>query len=138
MDKDQIVLNRIRTPDGTILTSRTRNDYVTYTDDNGLKYMVDGGHDYLRRNAFMEYPIELQYEELSVTLGDGHLKVREAFQWGTYGKDGTEPLKRIAVCEMSNAHIEAILADAFGYDWVIGVFSRELKYRKDNNILIED
>jgi hypothetical protein len=39
-----------------------RHDYVTYTDANGLDYMVDGGNDYLRRNVHTEAP----YEELTI------------------------------------------------------------------------
>jgi hypothetical protein len=42
-DETRIVANRIRTPDGTILESKHRHDYVTYTDANGKQYMVDGG-----------------------------------------------------------------------------------------------
>jgi hypothetical protein len=55
----RIILNRIRTPDGTILTSCFRNDYVSYTDENGIKYSIDGGLDYLKRQT------SGKYEELS-------------------------------------------------------------------------
>jgi len=56
----KLILNRIRTPDGTILTSYHRNDYVTHLDLNGARYAIDGGLDYLKRN------LSLEYEELSV------------------------------------------------------------------------
>ena len=52
----QLILNRIQTPDGTILTSRSRHDYVTHTDKNGLVYMVDGGSDYQRVNVHHSAP----------------------------------------------------------------------------------
>ena len=51
----RLILNRIKTPDGTILTSYNRHDYVSYEDANGLEYMVDGGLEYLRRNVNNEF-----------------------------------------------------------------------------------
>ena len=38
-----ILSNRLKTPDGTILESLHRHDYVTHTDANGKEYMLDGG-----------------------------------------------------------------------------------------------
>jgi hypothetical protein len=55
----KIVLNSIRTPDGTILKSEHEHDFVRYTDKNGLKYAIDGGNEMLRRMCAGEY------EELS-------------------------------------------------------------------------
>jgi hypothetical protein len=45
----KIILNSIRTPDGTVLISKYRNDRVSHKDKNGLLYVIDGGNDYLRR-----------------------------------------------------------------------------------------
>jgi len=126
MNPDQLVLNRIRTPDGTILTSKSRHDYQIHIDDNGLEYMVDGGLDYLRRNVHKDAP----YEELSVTLGDGFNKVREALEWGSFGKEGQHDLIYKPVCQMSNAHIDAILDNNLGADFVRGVLEHEWLYRE--------
>ena len=38
-----LVRNAMRTPDGTIIRSRHRHDYVTHKDANGSEYMLDGG-----------------------------------------------------------------------------------------------
>ena len=46
-----ILSSRMRTPDGTILESCYRHDYVTHTDANGKEYMLDGGLDYVRSSA---------------------------------------------------------------------------------------
>jgi hypothetical protein len=51
MEVERLLLNRIRTPDGTILTSRHQHDYVTHEDANGETYMTDGGTAYLRRSV---------------------------------------------------------------------------------------
>jgi hypothetical protein len=105
MSKERIVSNRIRTPDGTILESMHRHDFKSHPDKNGLIYMVDGGLDYLRRNVHDEAP----YEELSVYSDDPHDVIREAFKWGTRGKDGKQPLKYVPLKDLTTEHIEAIL-----------------------------
>lgn len=100
-----LVYNAIRTPDGTVLESRHRHDYVVYEDKNGREYMADGGHDYVRRNVHDDAP----YEELSVYTTDGHDKVREVLKWGTYGINGDQPLSYIALKDMNTGHIQACL-----------------------------
>ena len=99
-----IVYNAIQTPDGTIIESRHRHDYQTHTDVNGKTYMVDGGMEYLRRNAHDDYT------DLSVTLDDGHEAVREALTWGTRGIDNKQPLTYVKLRDMDIDHIEACLA----------------------------
>lgn len=95
----------ISTPDGTTLVSNHRHDYVTYRDKNGLIYMVDGGNDYLRRTVHEDHP----YTEMSVYSTDDHLLKRNTFTWGTYGKDGKSPLRRVLLKLLAKDHIEAIL-----------------------------
>jgi hypothetical protein len=67
--------------------------------------MVDGGLEYTRRNVHADAP----YEELSVYTTDGHDRVREVVKWGTYGKDGNQPLTHILLKDMNTEHIEACL-----------------------------
>ena len=100
-----IMCNRIRTPDGTILESKNRHDYVTYKDANGYTYMVDGGKEYLRRNSVPEAP----YEELSVYSDADHSLIREVTKWGTRGIAGNEPLRYVALKDMTDSHITACL-----------------------------
>jgi len=100
-----LVYNAIRTPDGTVLESKHRHDYVVYQDKNGKEYMVDGGLEYTRRNVHADTP----YEELSVYTTDGHDKVREVLKWGTYGIDGNQPLTYITLKDMNIGHIQACL-----------------------------
>ena len=127
---EKYLANRIRTPDGTILESMHRHDYVTYIDANGKEYMVDGGLDYLRRNIHDDAP----YTELSVLSTDEHSVVRESFKWGTYGIDGKQKLKYVVLKDMSWDHIEAILETQTQLrDHVRQVFVNELDYRGKNN-----
>ncbi len=58
-----LIYNALRTPDGTVLTSRHRHDYVTHIDKNGKEYMIDGGLDYVRSSANGDE------EYLTVTIG---------------------------------------------------------------------
>lgn len=132
--RPQIILNRIKTPDGTILTSYSVHDYRTHIDKNGLEYMVDGGLEYLRRNVHQEYP----YEELSVTSEAPFEQIRESLHWGSYGKYGDQPLHYIPLYRMTNAHIQAILDHNIGGEWFRKYLRKELSYRKRNNIIIND
>jgi len=130
MMNEKYVANRIRTPDGTILESMNRHDYVTYIDANGKEYMVDGGLDYLRRNIHDDAP----YEELSLVSTDEHSVIREVFKWGTYGIDGKQKLKYVILKDMSWDHIEAILeTQVHVREHIRQLFMNELDYRGKNN-----
>ena len=122
----QLVVNCIRTPDGTLLQSRHVHDYTTYVDKNGYTYMVDGGRDYLRRNIVDEAPAE----ELSLTVDDPHEVIRERFDWGTRGKDGKSPLTFKLLKDLDNDHIMAILdTQTHIANWTRKLFIDELSYR---------
>jgi len=125
---NQIVANRIKTPDGTILQSYHRHDYKTYTDKNGKEYMVDGGLDYLRRNVHDDAP----YIELSLMMDNPFVEIREAFHWGTYGKDGKQPLTRVPLADMTTEHIFAIQDNCKLEPWVKELFDKELEYRDES------
>ena len=105
MEDKRIILNQIKTPDGTILKSMHRHDYVTHTDANGLEYMVDGGSEYLRRTVHEEAP----YEELTVYEDASFEEIREAFHRGGRGKDGTEPLTWVPMSKMSDEWLLACI-----------------------------
>lgn len=134
----QIVLNRIKTPDGTILTSFHRHDYKTHLDKNGLEYMVDGGNEYLRRNINEEAP----YEELTLYLDDPFEILRENVCRGGRGKDGKQPLTWVPLNKMSDDWVKACI----DYNKTLGLdggsasqlYKKELIYRIENNITISE
>jgi hypothetical protein len=134
INRPHLVLNRIKTPDGTIITSYHVHDYVSYMDKNGKEYMVDGGLEYLRRNVYEDAP----YEEMSVTTEAPFEQIRESMHWGTYGKKGDQPLRYVTVSQMSDQHIKAILNQKMGAKWVQEILEDELKYRAKKGITIND
>lgn len=100
----KILVNSMRTPDGTVITSRYCHDFVEHKDANGEIYFVDGGYDYLRRSVN-----DVPAEDLSAYSTDPHEIKRERVEWGTYGKDGKGPLTYKKICDLSMDHITAIL-----------------------------
>jgi hypothetical protein len=125
----KIVCNRIRTPDGTVIYSRHRHDYVSHLDDNGYEYVVDGGLEYLKR----AYTGAAPAKEMSVYSTDPHEVIREAFAWGSRGIKGDQPVMYLTLMNMQTEHIEAILDTQRHITPVIRkVFEDELKYRKQN------
>lgn len=128
---DQILLNRIRTPDGTVLTSYSRHDCVMHEDKvSGEVYMVDGGTSYARRSVN-----KTPAEDLTVYLTDDHEANRKAFHWGTYGKRGNCLLKYVPLAELESDHIEAVVRSIFRLNphpkttWVVNLLRAELDYR---------
>ena len=123
---NQLVVNKIRTPDGTILWSRHRHDYVTHLDENGEEYMLDGGTDYVRTSVN-----EVSAESLAVYTDDDHSVIRERFMWGTRGLTGDSPLIWKPLKDLEIDHINAILKTQTHIpDWVRTIFENELEYRK--------
>ena len=136
-EEPKIILNRIKTPDGTVLTSHHRHDYQIHEDANGETYMTDGGMDYIRRSSNKVHP-----EILDVYSDAPFTKIREALYRGGRGIDGTQPLTYVLLCDMSNAWIENCITyntnQGFSGSFVSLLYEEELRYRHENNIIIED
>jgi hypothetical protein len=106
---EDIILNRIRTPDGTEITSTHVHDYKEHRDVNGQLYAVDGGNEYLRRIGGGDYV------DLSVSMGSHTLEeLVKIVTWGSYGKTGKGPLKKIPIADMESSHINTVLATQQG------------------------
>lgn len=104
MNDNNLILNALRTPDGTVIQSLHRHDYVTYTDANGKEYMVDGGLDYLRRSIHDDQIDLSEYDDAP------HERQRELLTWGTYGIKGDQPLQYKTIADMDTGHLEAVVA----------------------------
>lgn len=131
-----IVHNAIQTPDGTIIESRHRHDYVEYTDANGNFYSVDGGMDYLRRG----YTVQ-DYTELSRYEDEDIEELRKVITRGGRGKDGRQPLEFTPICDMNDEWLQAAID--YNIDYGMGhsimnrLYKREQEYRTQNNITVE-
>lgn len=125
----ELLVNAIKTPDGTILESRYRHDYQSYTDSiTGETYSVDGGLDY-RSGTYTSKGVT----NLSLYSDDPHDKIREGFTWGTYGKCGTLPKHYLKLKDMTTDHINAILTTQFHITKAIRkAFEDELEWRNEN------
>jgi hypothetical protein len=130
-----IIYNAIRTPDGTVIESTHRHDFVCHTDANGGRYCVDGGYSYLKRSFakldYKELSIDSKYEELSIDSdGVDFETVRNTLKWGTYGPNGDQPLKRVLLKDLTTDHIEAILENQHQISGELReLFNKELAYR---------
>lgn len=123
----ELVRNALKTPDGTIIESRHRHDFVTHIDKNGKEYMVDGGLDYIRRSRNGDE------EDMCVTTEDSFEKVRHVCAWGTYGINGDQPLQYKTIAEMDTAHIEAVLQTVKHIRPMIKtIMQNELKFRQQH------
>ena len=122
----KLIKNSIRTPDGTILHSKHIHDYIYHKDKNGEIYMNDGGTSYIRRSINNE-----PYEDLSVYSDDPFEIVRNSVVWGTYGKNGNEPLKYKTISELSSSHINNILLEPKLIGELKDILKKELSYRNE-------
>jgi len=123
-----ILKNAMKTPDGTVIESAHRHDYVTHTDKNGKTYMVDGGTEYLRRSSHRDQV------DMSIYSSAGHAHNRKYFKWGTYGIKGDEPYRQVILMNMSTNHILAIIEtqDHISAE-VRDLFFAEITWREKNH-----
>ena len=122
-----VIRNSIRTPDGTVLISRHRHDYVSHEDKNGNVYFTDGGADYIRRSS--------HGDEFSMDIFWGALVsfdvLRECLEWGTRGKNGDKELRYVSLGDMETDHIQAVLDTQDISDFRRGAMMIELELRNN-------
>ena len=94
----KLLLNRWKTPDGTILTSYHRHDFVSHLDANGDTYFVDGGSDYIRLSVNA-----IPMEDMCVYTDSDYELIRSTICRGTFDETGLMiwiPLK-----DMTDEHL---------------------------------
>jgi hypothetical protein len=123
----QIVYNAVKCLEcGETIVSRSRHDYVTCGCPNDA--MVDGGNDYERYGAMDMDKIEPKY----VYADDDFEIVRKYAVRGSRGVDGRQPLTYIAICDIKDDYLWAIL-EYGGPEWHLDLIRKEIKYREDES-----
>lgn len=119
------------------------NDVITsyyghdYTECLCGAIAVDGGANYLKRTG---EPKDIK--ELSIYDDAPFEVIRENFHRGGRGRDGTQPLTWTPMDKMSNAWLENCITynenGGQGNSFANKMYRKELEYRKENNIFIEE
>lgn len=123
-----ILINKMITPDGHVMISRSRHNYLEYKDNNGDVYILDGGTNYVRR-SINEIPATV----ITIEDTDPHELIREHFEWGTYGKNGDQELKYVVLKDLTDDHLQAIIrTQTHLKEHILKVFFDELEHRKNN------
>ena len=128
--RSYLIANRWQCPDGTVLQSMHRYDYVTHVDAiTGEDCFVDGG-------IFGVIRTSGNLKNLCVFSNDPHEVKREVFYWKTYGKNGDKPGECVCLKDIGIGHINAILSTQTRLAPEIKtLFLNELDYRKELNAL---
>ena len=117
MSTHNIIRNAIKTPDGTVLVSKHRHDYVSHADTNGETYFVDGGIFYQRISVN-----RVPAEDLSVYSDAPHEIKRAAFYWNS--AKGPILLK-----DLENDHLAAIITTQNLHGYIYEMFVDEAHWR---------
>jgi len=121
----QIVYNSVKCLEcNEVLVSRHVHDYVTCGCPNDA--MVDGGNEYGRYGAMDMDKIETHY----VYADDDFEIVRKYAVRGSRGIDGKDPLTWIAIADMDDDYLHAVL-EYGGDDWHLELMNKEIEYRKN-------
>lgn len=129
----QLLVSRIKTPDGTILTSRHTHDYVTHFDSvSNEEYILDGGTDYIRQSLN-----NIEAENISIYTDSPFEDIRENLCRGTFDDNGNRiwiPLKEMTKQHLFNCIIYCAvkLDDNQEIDKFKAQYIRELAYRINN------
>jgi hypothetical protein len=107
-----IIQNAVKiTEDGKdfYLISTHVHDFAQYVFKSGRYYAVDGGNEYLRR-AYNINDDESECIKLWCLSEQSSLnEICQKLLWGTYGKNGDEPLKYVPLASLTKAHLKNIL-----------------------------
>ena len=117
-----ILVNKAITPEGNVLRSRYRHDYVWSCDSEGTRYFLDGGLDYVRCGGE-------GLKVITLTTDSPIADIREHWDWGSYGKWGLKDFHYILLKDLSEEHINNILTLDYISDTIRGMLNREIEYR---------
>lgn len=121
----QLVYNAVRCLEcDELLVSYSVHDYKTCGCPNSA--MVDGGVSYGRYGAKDMSKIE----KIDVYDDDDFEIVRKHAVRGSRGPNGDQPLSHIAICNMDDDYLQAVL-DYGGPEWHLNIIRKEIEYRRN-------
>ena len=124
MKENPLLVNRIKTPDGTILQSKHRHDYQSYKDKNGETYILDGGIDYIKSSINKE-----KATSLHLYLNDDFNEIRKYFYNDYFFKEKS-------LSELPDTYLEQLQKNIKKDQILVILLEKELIYRFNNNIKI--
>ena len=124
MKEKTLLVSRWQTPDGTVLESRHRHDYVSHNDADGMTYAIDGGASYIRISGDFR-----KLKNLCVYDNEPHSVLREQLEWGSRGVNGDKPIEYIRICDMTDGHLQAVAELDYTGPHYKTIMENELKHR---------
>jgi hypothetical protein len=121
----QLVYNAVKCLEcGETIVSYHRHDYNVCECPNDAS--VDGGTSYVRYGAKNMFKIE----KISIYDDDDFEIVRKYATRGSRGPNGDQPLSWIAICDMDDDYLQAVL-DYGGAEWHLNLIRKEIEYRRN-------
>jgi len=117
----KLVYNALQLPNGEVIQSRHRYDFVWSTDRT---VAIDGGLEYQRLVGDFN-----TCTDISLYSDDPIELTREKVTWGTYGKDGKGPLTWVLVKDMDTEHLKAVIEYPGVNPGIQEVMQKELIFR---------
>ena len=120
----KLVYNAIRTPDGTLLVSRTECVNEIHEDENGETYMIGGG--LIKSHTTVN---DVPSDKLLLHADDLHEDIRKCVEWGVGKDSGGFTYETIE--HLTDEHINEILREKWASKTMSKILKNELIYRKD-------
>ena len=64
--------------------------------------------------------------------------LRTVVRWGTLGKDGKQPVKYVAIANMSDDHLHAVINTQPAHKEILFLMQRELAFRQKHKMKVEE
>lgn len=131
--ENRIILNRAKCNKcDDIITSYHRHDYVSCKCG---AVAVDGGTEYLKRTGEIS-----DVTEMSIYSSAPYETIRENYHRGGRGINGDQPLTWVPLSKMNDEWLAACITyneeRGMGDSFANKMYSKEIEYRKENNIKI--
>ena len=145
--KHILILNRWRTPDGTVLVSKHRHDFVQHYDNFAKdEYFIDGGNDYVRMSKN-----DMPMVDMCIYADDPYETVRQYEHRGAMvsfkGKDGETyhrtvwvPLRAMSDQHVCNCIVYNLknVNEITRYEVHTHLYVKEMLYRISHDLFLDE